>query len=72
MKKFLLFILLFFLAYTLIKAIFRLFAPFNNNTSENQNNQKKGKNNITFDENNSSQKKHKKNDGEYVDFEEMS
>jgi hypothetical protein len=75
MKNFILFILLFILAYTLIKAIFRLFTPFTKSSSENNEQysffRKKNKTNITFDDNNASKKQYDKNDGEYVDYEEV-
>jgi hypothetical protein len=69
MKKFFLLLLIFFLAYTLIKAILRLIHVFRSD------NQKKAKDDFHFDntttENNSKKKRFTKDDGDYVDFEEV-
>ena len=69
MKKFLFLLLILFLAYTLIKAIFRLIHVFRSD------NMKKTKDDFHFDnitnENNSKKKRFNKDDGDYVDFEEV-
>jgi hypothetical protein len=75
MKNFLLLILLFILAYSLLKAILRLFNVFkaNNNSNgqtTNKTYEKKGTT-ITYSEDNQKKKRFEKNAGDYIDYEEI-
>jgi hypothetical protein len=75
MKNLLLLLILFFLGYTLLKAILRLFTSF----SENKNNtgkknsffHKKGNSTITYEDDSVNKKQYGKDDGEYIDYEEV-
>jgi hypothetical protein len=73
MKSLFTFIILFFIAYYFVKAIFRLIAVFlNNDNSGNKNkwsNNKKGK--VTIDYQEKQKKRFDKDKGDYIDYEEI-
>jgi hypothetical protein len=68
MKTFFIFILLFIIAYYLIKAILRLFITFFPG-SRNANNNNDGE--LKFDKTNEKKKRFNKNIVEYIDYEEI-
>ncbi|HEY9125108.1 MAG TPA: DUF4834 family protein [Bacteroidales bacterium] len=70
MKKFFLLLLIFFLAYTLIKAILRLIHIFRSDKHKKSKGDYHYFDNTTV-ENNSKKKRFNKDDGDYVDFEEV-
>jgi len=66
-------IILFFIAYYFLKAIFRLLAIFLIGDSKNNNNRwsQNKKDNVTIDYQQKQKKRFDKNSGEYIDYEEI-
>lgn len=74
MKKFLLLLLLFLLAYYIIKAVSRLFKVFvqkPENINDNKNDSNFGRFDDTSRQNSVRRKRFEKDEGEYIDYEEV-
>jgi hypothetical protein len=73
MKSLFTFLILFFIAYYFVKAIYRLMSVFLNNGNNKSNNKWSGnkKGNVTIDYQEKQKKRFDKNKGEYIDYEEL-